>query len=204
MSGPYTTYEAEPNRNYRLWEPVGLGEFDWGTDGQTAWEITPRGGPRNLEGEEKATTLRYSTFHFELEWPRLYKKIECTDVKYVEGRAYYAVTMTPHEGKPEILYFDKETKLLISREVTLASPTGPIRVAVAYRDYKEVDGLLMPHTFAQRSANADVVYTFEKITHNVDIPKERFELPDVIKVLLEKKEKEKPTTEPSAPKGARP
>ena len=203
-SGPYTTYASVPNRNYRLWEPTGLGEFDWGTDGKVAWEITPTKGPRILEGEEKAATIRSSTFHFELEWPRLYKKMVCKGIKKVEEQKFYAVVMTPHVGKPETLYFDSETKLLLTRETTVVSPSGKSLVAVAYGDYKKVDGVLLPHTFAQRSVSSDMIYSFEKVEHNVDIPESRFELPDVIKVSLERRKKENPKAEPSAPADERP
>lgn len=198
LSGPFTTYDSEPNRNYRLWEPTGLGEIDWGTDGKVAWEITPAKGPRILEGAEKANTLLYSTFQFELEWPRLYKTIVCTNVKEVEGRKFFAVVMTPHEGKPETLYFDSETKLLVTREATMVSQNGEYRVAVAYGNYKSVDGVLLPHTYAQRSDTTDMIYTFEKVEHNSDIPERRFELPAVIKVLLERRKNEKPNANRSA------
>ena len=62
-------------------------------------------------------------------------------------------------------------------------------------DYKEVNGLLFPHSIEQRmGAMGGTTMTFEKVEVNVDIPDERFTMPKVEKQEAETTDKEEPAT----------
>ena len=44
----------------------------------------------------------------------------------------------------------------------------------------------MPHKVVQHVATMDIAMTIESVKHNADIPKDKYQLPDEIKALVNK------------------
>ena len=53
-----------------------------------------------------------------------------------------------------------------------------------------MDGILYAHQIAQRYPNGLQVFEIESIEHDAELPEDRFELPDVIRVLAERDKKQ--------------
>ena len=182
---PFARYEAPPGKMY-----FRVGDSDTGTTDGVAWEISPRApGPRILKGVERAAVLRWATFNFEQHWKELYTSLKCDGIEDLDGKMAYRIVMTPKEGRPEIRYFDAETKLLVGERLLHTTVKGEIPIAIGYDQYKEVDGVLYPHRIAQRYPRGLQVFEIESIEHDAELPKDRFELPDVIRVLIERDKK---------------
>ena len=190
--GPFTRYDRRPNDLYFIWEPKGGGVFDNGTNGTVAWEITPAGGPRTMAGLEQASMTRHSTFNFELHWADLYPKITFGGIELFEGKSCYKLVMTPKKGKPEVRYFDKETKLLVGERLALSTGDREYETVVVYNKYQTINNVLMPHRITQRFKTHGQLVEIDSIRHNTDIPDSRFRLPEVIKVLQSEKQAKPP------------
>ena len=191
IKGTVTSYEAERNKTYTRIEIPGIGLIENGCDGHVHWENNVMVGPRIIEGEEAALAERQSTFNGILYWPKLYKSAETTGVAEVDGKPCYKVVMTPSEGAPETWYFDKESHLQVREDIPIKGPMGQIVVQVYMEDYKPVDGVQLPHTVRQVAGGMEQIVKVESFEHNVDIPKDRFDLPAAIKEL-----QAQPTTKP--------
>ena len=187
IEAPVTTYAAAPDKSYFLMESPSMGKYESGFDGEVAWEINTMQGARIKKGEERALAVREGTFYAELHWRELYEKAECVGVESVNDRPCYKVVMTPKEGKPETRYYDKETHLLVKLTMTAPTPMGDIPVEATPGDYKEVDGILIPHRAESMVFGQKRILVSESIEHNVEMPADRFELPEGVKVLLKKK-----------------
>jgi len=198
IKGSMTAYELAPNKQYAVMDLPGVGKVESGTDGEVYWELTAITGPRLLEGDEKAISARQSTFNALLFWRKLYQKAECVGVEEVDGRPCYKLVFTPKEGGPEIIYIDQKTYLPVRQELTLKGPMGNIPIVASLADYKKVDGVLLPHKTTQVIAGVQTVVSLaEKIEHNVEIPADRFALPEQIKALVAKsKAQTQPATRP--------
>jgi hypothetical protein len=48
----------------------------------------------------------------------------------------------------------------------------------------------MPHKFEQKALTQRMVITIDKVLHNIDMPADRFDLPEDIKKLAEKEKKD--------------
>lgn len=186
VKGSITLYQAKPNKSYTSFEFENLGSSEEGTNGDVAWELNFATGPRLLEGEEKAFSLRHSTFNAELYWRKLFKKAECAGVETIGEQACYKVVMTPPEGKPETWYFDKNSNLLVKVTITYKSPMGEIPLEIYSSDYKEVNGIRLPHTGTVKVMFQELILKTESIQHNTEIPGSRFDLPEAVKALVEK------------------
>lgn len=88
--------------------------------------------------------------------------IMLTAVKRMDdGSKAYEITLEKDNGSVEYYYYDTETGLRI-REVTMAeTPQGEMAQSTSYADYREVNGVLFPHTvmlpLGPQSMKAEVV-----------------------------------------------
>jgi hypothetical protein len=184
LSGPLKTYEAEPNLMYMEAEIGGIGKIERGTDGKVGWERNAITGPRVLEGEEKKMAVDDSLFHGDVEWRKIFTKTELGDDAKVEGKDCYCVIATSKSGQTSKRFYDKATGLLVMMQMSVNTPMGNVDSETIMADYKEVDGVKIPHKLTQRVLTQEIIITAKSIKHNVDMPKNRFDLPEDIKKLV--------------------
>lgn len=187
VKGPLTVYQQAPDKIRTVIELEGLGKIESGCDGKICWEIAAT-GPRVLEGAERAVSLREAVFNNELKFRELYEKRETLGAPTLDGRETWKLRLTPKEGSPIVVWIDQKTHLAVQSEMTIATQMGDLKMLVTPMDYRKVDGVSMPHRVKQVIADGlqTVMMTFDKIEHNVDIPAERFALPDPIRELVAK------------------
>ena len=94
--------------------------------------------------------------------------------------------MTPTEGKPETFFFDRDSGLLVKTTAVRSTPLGDIPSETDMSDYRVVDGIQTPFLLTEKAMNQNMVMKFTSIAYNVEIPKDRFDLPDAIKALVKK------------------
>jgi hypothetical protein len=186
VKGTLTSYRAEPNKMYTRVELENIGAIEHGSDGETAWTLSALQGPHIAEGEERALALREATLREPLLWRKLYKSVETAGVENVDGAACYKVVLTPNEGKPETQYYDKKSNLLVKMTMTVVSQMGEIPTEMVVSDYKVQDGLLSPRKIRNKMLGQEFETTVGQIEYNVDMPKDRFDLPNEIKALAKK------------------
>jgi hypothetical protein len=186
VKGTMTSYRAEPNKMYARVELENIGAIEHGTDGDTAWTLSALQGPHIAQGEERALAIREATLHEPLLWRKLYKSAETTAVEIVDGAACYKVVLTPNEGKPETQYYDKKSNLLVKMTMTVVSQMGEIPSEILVSDYKEQNGLLSPRKTRNKLLGQEFETSVGQVEYNIDIPKDRFDLPNEIKALAKK------------------
>jgi hypothetical protein len=186
VKGTMTVYQAEPDKNLAVIEIEGIGKIESGSNGEVAWENSALQGPRIKQGDEKAGSLRDGTFNAALYWRKLYPKVETAGVETVDGHECYKVVLTPKEGKPTTEFFDKKSGFLIKTAVTRNTPMGEISAEVMADDYRKEGDILVPHKMINRAAGQEFLILVDKVDVNVDLPKDRFDLPPEIQTLLKK------------------
>jgi hypothetical protein len=202
-AGTATLIEAAPNKRYLLVDVETIGKIQGGSDGHTCWELSGPGGATIYEGEEKAQKQRESTFNGLAHWKELYQKVECVGKETIDDHSCYKLVLTPALGKPETVYFDRNTLFPVRFDTTrkVKSPmTGEMELPlqILRDDYKKVDGVWLPLKITRRvmlmGEPQTVTYTWQSIEHNVDIPAERFALPQEIKDLAKGKATSRPAS----------
>jgi hypothetical protein len=181
-----TIYHAEPNKSYSVVEIDGIGKIEEGTDGSVVWERSALKGPRVKTGEERAVSLRAADIHHDTRWRDFFQKVECTGIEPIDGRICYRVVLTPKDGQPETRYYDKQSFLLVRTNMIMKNEMGEIPAESVVGDYKKVDGVLTPFLIKQKVLGQEFTVTLKSVQTNVPIPKERFALPDDVKVLAAK------------------
>lgn len=167
--------------------------LEGGRNGDVGWQMTPgafRSSYKLLSGKEKE--LRFADLAFDtaaVSWRQFFKSIHLTGEEQIDGTPCLVVTFKPYDPAylDVVCAFDKESFLVkkIVKETFFRDQSGLAEIYVY--DYKEVDGILSPHTlkcFAK--GEDDTIITVDSIQYNVDIPDSQFELPQRVKVLLSK------------------
>jgi hypothetical protein len=164
----------------------GMGEMRQGSDGTTAWVVSPFQGAMLLEGrmKDQINTQAESLFPA-LSWLDGYKgKIESAGEADVDGKACYKLNFTSESGSNSTSYFNKESGFVVKTESVVDSPGGEMEITQFSDDFKDVDGIMVPHKQVTEMPQGEMVMTVTEVKLNQDIPEDTFALPDEIKELL--------------------
>jgi hypothetical protein len=184
VKGKVEMWAQAPNSRVEVIEIEGVGRMETGTDGTNAWENSAIMGPRLRSGPELRYHLREAMFNAPIRWREVYKKAETTGVEKVEGADAYRVVMTPIEGKPETWFIDQKTNYIVKMARTSVTTMGEVNGEYLMKDYKDMNGIIMPMTLIQKAAGSEIRVKFETVIPNGTLPKERFAPPAEIKQLM--------------------
>jgi outer membrane lipoprotein-sorting protein len=175
VEAEFTNYIAPPN----VYTDIFMGSFgsvERGLIDGVAWELNPMEGPKILEGEEADSQKRQAALNEFLNWKKYYSDAKVLGETTVGDSPAWEIEFTTTAGKKLKHYFDKEIGLMVQ---TVAET-----VTTTYGDFKEVDGLKLPHKLASKGGKYNVEIIITSFKHNTEIPAEKFVLPPTIKELL--------------------
>jgi hypothetical protein len=181
LKGSVTTYQAAPNLMLTEMTLDTVGKYRQGTDGVVAWMTAPPNVVAIKEGKDKTLMLRLAHFNADLDWRKVFKKIECVKEETLEGKAVYKVECTTLDGDVIYKYYDKATSLGVKAEMKW----DRIDTTILVSDYRTVDGIRIPHRVVEKVGNNETIVSLDKIEHNVSLPANQFALPAEVKAKLE-------------------
>ncbi len=189
LKGTVTRYSADPAQEYLIMEIDGVGKLESGMDHGVAWDKNAMLGPRIKTGIERSQSLREGTFNNPLHWRELYPKVETAGVETIDGEPCYKVVLTPKEGNPETMYFQKKSGLAVKTTIVSVSPMGETPIEMLASDYKSFGGIMAPTKITQKAAQMEFTITMQDVKTNQPFPADRFDPPAEVKALLNKSEK---------------
>lgn len=155
-------------------------------DGETGWSVMPFMGktePEKMAPEDVGQIKNDADFRGPLVNPeeRGYA-IEYAGEADVEGTPAYKLKVTNPDGEVSYLYLDQEHYVEIQREDQRTVRGQEMLTTASIGAYKEVAGIMIPHSTEIKSSLApegqSQSMNFEEVELNVDIPDERFEMPE--------------------------
>ncbi len=177
-SGKFEVWAKAPNQQMSSLEFEGFGAIREGYDGKVAWAVVPLQGLREKSGSELARVQRTAVFPRELKLRESYDGLKLLGAREVDGRQTWVVEATPKGGKPDLLLFDQQSGLLVREETTVESPLGEMTFELELGDYREVDGVKVPHLIRlPKPAEMGFQIRLDSVKHNVDVAAERFGKP---------------------------
>jgi hypothetical protein len=158
----------------------GFGEFLSGVKDGKAWSSNMMQGDVLLEGDEAKQALRQLDLAEWVNWQNHYTSAETVGEEAVGDTPAWKVNFTPETGDPVTYWFAKDSGLIIqSYGPGMGGPA-----TTTFKDYKDVDGLLVAHTQAIEGMNGPVEMTFESIEFNKEIDPTTFDVPETIAALM--------------------
>ncbi|MBC7926032.1 MAG: hypothetical protein H7039_10290 [Bryobacteraceae bacterium] len=162
----------------------GIGLIESGTTGGTAWSNSAMQGPRILDGEERNLAIRNARVDRVPRWREIYKEVKTEAEEEVNGKPALRVSVVPSTGgKPELVWFDKESNLIARARLVTTSPMGEVSVESTFSDYREVSGVKVPFAFDQKVGPQVIKIMLSSVQINPEVAADRFILPEPVKAL---------------------
>ncbi len=177
MSGSFESYAKAPNKTTTIVTIPGFGVVNQVFDGEKGWSSDPMSGLRELAGAELAATKREADFYRDINLKKHFPKMEVKGREKVGSAEAFVVEATPAEGSPEKFYFDTVTSFLLRQDSERDNPQGKMPVEVYFENYKDVDGVKMPHTIRQVTPMFAMTIKFTEVKNNVAVEDSKFNKP---------------------------
>jgi len=176
LSGTVESHEKAPS-SMLVVVNLGGAAFQRGCDGITAWADDPQNGLRTETGAEADDSKRQSDFYHQVNMRKYYSKWNVTGTEKIGDHDAYAVEATSVAGDVDKLYFDTQSGLLVRAITTVHTPQGSTVIRSDLSDYRDTDGIKLPFTVHQSSAQSDYTLKFTEVKHNVQLADSQFAKP---------------------------
>jgi hypothetical protein len=182
FSGMFEQHYKPPDKIYVYINVPKVFKQEEGFDGTVGWTKTSQ-GVMEMDGWQLAFKKRSTELGFVFDIKRFkefYPKSSVKGVEKVDGRDAYAVELTPTVGKPETLYFDKQTGLMLRWDIMYESGRQqgvafPIQLFA--EGYADVNGMMMPMIYRQVAPSQTSVMRSVEVKFNVPIDERKFSKP---------------------------
>ena len=150
-------------------------------DGTTGWTVMPLMGkkdPEPIAGEELEQIKSQADFDGMLfDYKDKGHQVEYAGKEDLEGTPAHKLKVTRKSGGVAHVYLDAEQFLELKVKEKTKIQGQEIEGETAMSDYKQVGGVLFPHTLDIKAGPGTISMTFDKIELNPDLPASRFEMP---------------------------
>jgi len=178
IGGPMEIHAKYPNKMLTIQTLSGIGETRQGYDGKVAWSKDPIQGLRKLSGPEAELVARGAVFNTQINWRKAFPKVALLPDKKVGNASCYVVKLAPEVGAPVLQYFDKKTLYIVRMDMTFEGPQGKMAIETTIGDYRNIDGVKVPHFMRQKIGGAaEMVVTLNSVKNNVPIDDAMFAMP---------------------------
>ena len=182
MEAPFTMEWKRPDKvrmEFTIQGMAGIQAYD----GTTAWMLMPFMGqtaPEKMPEQQAKDVIDQADFEGPLVGYRdKGHQVEYLGTEEIEGTPAHKLKMTKKNGDVEYHFLDAEASLEIMVKTSREMNGQPFEFQAGFGDYKEVGGLVMPHSIEITAAGAPAsqVITMEKIELNPEIADDRFTMP---------------------------
>jgi len=184
-------YTAKRGKLYRVIDLPIVGKIESGNDGTVAWERNPGSGVRIVPKEETEQNFFGLDPALAQSWKTQFR-LETIGNETVDGKTCFAIRMTPvGVGRPVTLWLDAATGLLVKSITTVHRSDGDITVTQILSDYRDEEGITVPHEL-EIVSEPPMRIALQEIKINVDLPRDIFELPDDVRALAARESSDHP------------
>jgi zinc protease len=189
LSGTMKMMAAAPNKILVNVSLPGAGDEKSGSDGETVWSDSTMTGKRILTGKEREQILLEANFRRLYDPASVYESLKVIGTDEVEGEKCYKVEVVKKSGDKQIDYYSAESGLQVKADIKAQSPMGALNIETYLADYKDVNGILMPHRITQKFVDNGMEMQVEmsEIKINPELGDDAFKVPADIQKMIDKK-----------------
>jgi hypothetical protein len=158
-------------------------------DGEHGWKLRPFLGRKEVEPytaeETKATAAAQELDGFLIDYKAKGTKVELEGSEAVEGHDAFKLKLTLKDGQERRVWVDAKTYLELKLDETRKVSGKTRTLSTYFRDYKPVDGLMIPHLIETRKDGTKDVekIIIDKVILNPKLEDARFAKPTLSKSL---------------------
>jgi len=176
-------YQKAPNLVLNVYRTPTYSISD-GFDGTTKWAQDATGRVSEALKIDQVRARRSASLYESADLKQQYSRMTVSGVERVNDRDTYVVVANPPDDRPERLYFDRDTGLLLRKLTFLPTPIGDIPCEVNYDDYRDAGkGVKVPFMIRMIPANPRVemgviaTVRVQKVEENLAIEDSKFAKP---------------------------
>lgn len=186
MEAPFSWQWKRPNKlrlEFTVQGMTGVQAYD----GQTGWMIMPFLGssdPEKMPEDQLADIREQADFEGELvNWKAKGHQVELVGKEKVEGTEAFKLKVVKNNGVVAFVYLDAEYFLEIKGEGKRTLRGQELEFESSIGDYKEVGGLMLPHSMSSQAKGAPFgqTITFTKVELDAPLDDSLFTMPAVVK-----------------------
>jgi zinc protease len=167
----------------------GIGEIRTGFTGKQRWSQDPINGLRMVQGTEAEQARLDSAWNADLELKKHYPRRRLVPPPagaltrqgkqddQQGNKTLDCLEMTPVKVAPVIMCFDRQSHLRVYQEGRQASPQGELPYSVHLSDWREVEGIKIPHLEDMSAGPMSIESRLEEVKLNQKIPSKLFRMP---------------------------
>ncbi|MCK4764055.1 MAG: outer membrane lipoprotein-sorting protein [Candidatus Aminicenantes bacterium] len=166
-------------------------------DGSVAWQVSPLTGsedPQELTGQMAEMVKDNADMMDDpfLDYKKKGFKYELVGKEDMEGTQVFKLKLIKKSGKIVYFFLDAESFIEIKSIMTNKIGEQDITTEMFYGDYKEVAGVMYPHSIATKQNGQDQgTIVFESVEPNVELDDAFFKMPPAKKKTGQPQKKEK-------------
>ncbi|HET9182476.1 MAG TPA: c-type cytochrome [Candidatus Angelobacter sp.] len=147
-------------------------------DGQKGWLASPGPRPpRDMNPQESEATSFDAALHLPAELNKMFAQLRVRPAESIDGHDVVQV-IGMNQGKPPVLlFFDKQSGLLLRSIRYEQTPLGRNPTQVDYADYKDEGGVKIPLQWTVARPAGRFTIQISKVEQNVPISDSKFEKP---------------------------
>lgn len=152
-------------------------------DGAQGWQVMPFMGkkdPEAMSPDDAKEVEQQADFDGPLvDWKAKGNTLELIGKESVEGAETWKLKLTRKSGQVEFYFIDTETYLILKETAKRTVRGTEVEGESMFSDYKEVDGLMFPHSMTNGMVGSERKQTmsFDKIEVNPALDDARFHMP---------------------------
>ena len=175
------TYIKEGGKIY-VHNVVGGGAMEqtMACDGKDCYSDDPM-GIRLLDGQEKELMMLQNDPSSQLDWRKLYSKVEYKGEETVNGRKVHHIYSESPAGMIADSFIDAETFLMLRQKIVVDLPMGKIPMDLTFSEFTELEGFKYPRKISANMMNMTMETTVTAFQINITIPDSKFDLPADLK-----------------------
>jgi hypothetical protein len=157
-------YEKAPNLTVSI-NKTAMYTTAQGFDGTTAWLADAKGVVTDAPAIDQGHLKRSADLYQSLDLKQQFANLTVVGMEKANGHDAYVVVGTSAGEKPERLFFDTQTGLLVREEILVPTPVGDNPIAVEYDDYRDTgSGVKFP--FVIRSIPGAPYTLYSLLSHS--------------------------------------
>lgn len=157
-------------------------------DGEVAWMVMPflgKNDPEEMADDQAKNMKEQADFDGPLvDWQGKGHQVELVGMEETEGTEAYKLKVDLANGDVRYHYLDSEYFIAIKQEGKTEVQGNEVEFETILSDYKEVGGLMFPHSIESKpkGAPSGQVITIDTIELNSDVSSDMFAMPEVVTV----------------------
>ena len=155
---------------------AGVGETQAWKKGEELWTEDPISGKRKLEGLEARQSAWAATVSPVSEWKEHFDTVELGKTRTVDETEVVDLLLKG-DGFDVTLSLDAKSHLPVQQSFKQKSPMGEVPITITFEDYREVEGVKIPHRTLTSMSIATAEQTIETWEANVEVDESRFSPP---------------------------